>query len=219
MSKRSKAKSAVLAILKEYRVCSSREVNYNDSLFLDLHFSLQDTYGYQNEGTRRCIINEVLRESGIAIPRDSFRRKTYRFEDKIIAGIMPAEFTTVCPSDYLVTLLSSLSQWLGIPAPELKFIPKGKSSFAFGSHTISLLEVHKNQHVLCHELTHIYGSAKGTFHFHCDKFLAVELLLFSKLAYISLDELINAATSYGMKVDLEYLNQVLESLPNAKQKL
>jgi hypothetical protein len=104
-------------------------------------------------------------------PRDSQKRKVYRWEHKMAFDIGDQELldgahrnTTVLERKHdhahLQTFLSEICSELGEKTPELKFRTGGRSSK--GGYRIRLLPCHCNHLVLIHELAHVLHRRWGT---------------------------------------------------------
>ena len=210
-SKRTQAKEAVWAYLKEERITSPYELR--GDWREDRVHEILEGLGYANPGTRRCIINEVFRDKGTAPNRDSFRRKTYRFEDHtLLASMTGTDILETLSERTLNRILEEICNCLDIKKPKLELTEIRGPSVASGSHRITLSGTMHNRFTLIHEVTHIYGSATKDFHNHCSKFLACEMALLDFYRYKTLDQMFELARDSKVKVDEDYGRKIKRKL-------
>ena len=141
-------------------------------------------------------------------PRDSQKRKVYRWEHKMAYEIGGKErlegsnhdttmLERLCAHEYLQMFLKSICYELGEEAPELKFRTGGRSSK--GGYRIRLLPCHCNQLVLIHELAHVLHRRWGTktndqqHQSHGKEFVGIYAYLLIRFGGIDKDEIIGHA--------------------------
>ncbi len=173
--------------------------------------------GYSNPGTRNCIMNEAWRDLGIQKTRDSFRKKTYSFEDRILYPSL---------NNYLVTLdqarlvASMTADLIFIQRPEVVIEDNKRNglsiSIARDGKQVILSPNMMNICTLCHELSHIYLQQNGDENTgHTAKFMAIQIVLLARFCEDSFDRLLQLCKEHNAPIDEDFacnLNRVTPEL-------
>ncbi|AUR88698.1 coil containing protein [Vibrio phage 2.117.O._10N.261.45.E9] len=226
MSNRRKAKTDILTYLRDcnpevFADCINtpqRHIIIPEHIVEEFHDMLECVYGYQVAGTRRCIINEALREAQLSKPRDTYKRRVYRFEDLALARALPASVTDLISEERSFQIIDETCRLLGIEIPAATFNHGGHSSCATLTKATGLCEIFiradmQNALTLIHELCHCYqyvGDAHNCG--HSAQFMAVELACLSRFTNVPLADLILLASQHRIPVDLRVAKLLHQSM-------
>lgn len=115
------------------------------------------SYGYDNESTIRCVINEAFRDNKLNRKRDVQRKRLYQFEDDILAAYLPHFMTVRKSLTELASEAKNICNLFGTEPPRVVEHIGANSNCNATKDTIKLLPCHQNIMVLYHELTHYFN--------------------------------------------------------------
>lgn len=188
MTRRKSAKKAILRLSKKLGVTEKTDLRFNHDAEHRLHYMLEEAYGYDNAGTRRCIINEAFRENGSAPFRDTMRTKVYRFEDYIAAPKMPQKVFAELSVDSLYANATRACKAFGIDTPTIRIGTSKTKSYAVGKKKVVIGALMNNAFILLHELAHILDCALKQARGHGETFVAFEFLLWHLFGFLDIQE-------------------------------
>lgn len=218
MNKRQLAKAEVMAVLMDNGICGRTHLSMRPDALDEAQEALE-RMGYSHPGTRRCIINEALREAGMASTRDTYRSRVYNWEDRVLAKAIPG-LDKIRDFDTMVQMINKVCQVVGAKPVKVKLRNRGSRSLAnVWTRRIELLPSMVTVLTSIHELAHILyedsrpkGYKEGS---HGPRFVAVELGLMAAVTGASLDHMLELADTHKVPCNKNLAQSVLKKASNS----